>query len=328
MSIEIWNVKSTERLELVVEGEVKWEGKRFQAPRKVQATIVTKQGNDKYFSVEEGDTILLKWKGKELFRGVVFSRIPRGNTLFFEALDMLTYIVRNDDVYVFTNQRADQIVRRICNDFDIPMTSIINTGHVIKSLLITQQTSLYDIILKALKQTREQNGRNYQLYSSEGKLGLRAWPDPSDIWVLETGKTGNIISWEYSTSIEESATRVKMTHEVDGKTTTVTARDNSGASKFGVLQYSENVTEEMNKAQLQRRADNKQKELKGVKKKLQGLIAVGIPDVTSGLPVSVKIDEIGLNKTHWVDSDSHSFHGNKHTMTLDLVEHNRIPEVS
>lgn len=326
--IELWKVKPNERLELIVEGELKWEGKRYQAPRKVQATIVTQQGKESYNSVDEGDTVLFKWKGKELFRGTVFSRIPRANTLFFEALDMLTYLVRNQDVYVFTNQRADQIVNRICRDFSIPMGKISNTRHVIKSLLITQQTSLYDIILKAFKQTRDQNGQNYQLHSRAGKLYLRAWPDPSDIWVLETGSKGNIVSWEYSTSIEETVTRVKMTRESDGKTITAIARDNSGANKFGVLQHTESVSDDLNQAQLQRRADNKQRELRGVQKKIQGIQVVGIPDVTSGMPVSVKISEIKLNKTHWVDSDSHSFQGNKHLMTLDLVEHNRIPGVN
>jgi len=326
--IELWKVKPNERLELVVEGELKWEGKRYQAPRKIQATIVTQQGKESYYSVDEGDTVLFKWKGKELFRGTVFSRIPRANTLFFEALDLLTYLVRNQDVYVFTNQRADQIVQRICRDFSIPMGTIASTRHVIKSLLITQQTSLYDIILKAFKQTRDQNGQNYQLHSRAGKLHLRAWPDPSEIWVLETGEKGNIISWEYSTSIEETATRVKMTRESDGKTITATARDSSGATKFGVLQHTESVSDDLNQAQLQRRADNKQRELRGVQKKLQGIQVVGIPDVTSGMPVSVKIPEIKLNKTHWIDSDSHSFKGNKHLMTLDIVEHNRIPGVN
>ncbi|MBX0319746.1 XkdQ/YqbQ family protein [Shouchella clausii] len=324
--IELWCIKPTERLELVVEGQVTWEGKRYQAPRKIQATIVTKQGNQKYYTVEEGDTVQFKWKGKELFRGTVFSRIPRDNTLFFEAFDMLTYLVRNQDVYVFSNQRADQIIHRICNDFQITKGTIANTGSVLKSLVITQDTSLYDIILKALKQTRSNNGRNFQLYSSGGKLGLRAWPDPSEVWVVEKGV--NLISYEYSTSIEETATRVKLKMQKDDKTYTATARDNAGANKFGVLQYTENVSDDLNQAQLQRRADNKQKELKGVKKKLSGVQAVGIPDVTSGLPVRIVIKDLNINRNYWVDSDSHSFQGSTHKMTLDLVETNKIPEVS
>lgn len=80
---------------------------------------------------------------------------------------MLQYLVKNQDVYVFSNQRADQMIRRIANDFQIPTTLIANTGHTIKSLVIKNDTTLYDIILKALKQTKSQTGRHYQLYSEK-----------------------------------------------------------------------------------------------------------------------------------------------------------------
>lgn len=160
--------------ELVTES-VTLQGQRYQAPRSIQANIITKQGSQTYYRVSEGDTVLFKWKGKELFRGIVFSRTPVEGKLTFTAYDMLQYLVKNQDVYVFSKQRADQILRRIGADFQIPMTSIANTGHVIKSLVFKNDTSLYDMILKALKETKRQTGRNYQIYSAKGKMGLRAW---------------------------------------------------------------------------------------------------------------------------------------------------------
>lgn len=154
---------------------------------------------------------------------------------------------------MFSNQRADQIIRRIASDFQIPTTSIANTGHTIKSLVIKNDTTLYDIILKALKQTKSQTGRHYQLYSEKGKLGLRAWPDPSEVWVLETGV--NITGYQYSTSINDTATRVVLRRQKDNKTYKASAKDSSGLNKYGVLQYTETVTDDINQAQLQRRAD-------------------------------------------------------------------------
>lgn len=252
MMIELFVIKDTEWLELVAES-VSLEGHRFQAPRSIEATIVTKQGDQTYYSVTEGDTVLFKWKGKELFRGTVFARTPDEHTLAFSAYDMLQYLVKNQDVYVFSNQRADQMIRRIANDFQIPTASIANTGHTIKSLVIKNDTTLYDIILKALKQTKSQTGRNYQLYSEKGKLGLRAWPDPSEVWVLETGV--NITGYQYSTSINDTATRVVLRRQKDNKTYKASAKDSSGLNKYGVLQYTETVTDEINQAQLQQRAD-------------------------------------------------------------------------
>lgn len=323
MMIELFVIKDTEWLELVAES-VSLEGHRYQAPRSIEATIVVKQGDQTYYSVTEGDTVLFKWKGKELFRGIVFARTPDEHTLAFSAYDMLQYLVKNQDVYVFSNQRADQMIRRIANDFQIPTTSIANTGHTIKSLVIKNDTTLYDIILKALKQTKSQTGRHYQLYSEKGKLGLRAWPDPSEVWVLETGV--NITGYQYSTSINDTATRVVLRRQKDNKTYKASAKDSSGLNKYGVLQYTETVTDDINQAQLQQRADVRLAEKKGVKKELKNIQAVGLPEVQSGLPVYISIPEAGVKKTYWVDSDRHEFKGTKHTMTIDVVEKNTMPE--
>lgn len=323
MMIELFVIKDTEWFELVAES-VSLEGHRYQAPRSIEATIVIKQGDQTYYSVTEGDTVLFKWKGKELFRGIVFARTPDEHTLAFSAYDMLQYLVKNQDVYVFSNQRADQMIRRIANDFQIPTTSIANTGHTIKSLVIKNDTTLYDIILKALKQTKSQTGRHYQLYSEKGKLGLRAWPDPSEVWVLETGV--NITGYQYSTSINDTATRVVLRRQKDNKTYKASAKDSSGLNKYGVLQYTETVTDDINQAQLQQRADVRLAEKKGVKKELKNIQAVGIPEVQSGLPVYISIPEAGIKKTYWVDTDRHEFKGTKHTMTIDVVEKNTMPE--
>ncbi|AEP90398.1 conserved hypothetical protein [Bacillus subtilis subsp. subtilis str. RO-NN-1] len=323
MMIELFVIKDTEWLELVAES-VSLEGHRYQAPRSIEATIVTKQGDQTYYSVSEGDTVLFKWKGKELFRGIVFARTPDEHTLAFSAYDMLQYLVKNQDMYVFSNQRADQIIRRITSDFQIPTTSIANTGHTIKSLVIKNDTTLYDIILKALKQTKSQTGRHYQLYSEKGKLGLRAWPDPSEVWVLETGV--NITGYQYSTSINDTATRVVLRRQKDNKTYKASAKDSSALNKYGVLQYTETVTDDINQAQLQQRADVRLAEKKGVKKELKNIQAVGIPEVQSGLPVYISIPEAGIKKTYWVDTDRHEFKGTKHTMTIDVVEKNTMPE--
>ncbi len=109
------------------------------------------------------------------------------------------------------------------------------------------------MILKALKQTKKQTGHNYQLYASKGKLCLRAWPDPSEVWVLETGV--NITGFQYSTSINETATKVKLRRQKDNKTYTATAKDNSGINKYGVLQYVETVSDNINQARLQQTSE-------------------------------------------------------------------------
>lgn len=321
--IELFVIKESEWYELVTES-VTLEGERYQAPRSIEASIVIKQGSHKYYSVQEGDTVLFKWKGKELFRGIVFSRVPKEYTLTFKAYDMLQYLVKNQDVYVFSNKTAADIVKRIANDFQIPKGAITSTGHTIKSLVFKDNTSLYDIILKALRETKKQTGKNYRLYAEKGKLCLRAWPEPEDIWVLETGV--NITDYAYSTSIDETATRVKLRKQKDNKTYTASASDEAGMKRYGILQYTETVSDDINEAQLRDRAKKIQAEKKGVKKELKSVQALGIPEVQSGLPVYISIPEAGIKETYWVDKDKHDFAGTKHVMTIDVVAKNTIPE--
>lgn len=331
--IELFAIRSGTMYELVTES-VTLQGQRYQAPRSIQANIITKQGSQTYYRVSEGDTVLFKWKGKELFRGIVFSRTPVEGKLTFTAYDMLQYLVKNQDVYVFSNQRADQILRRIGADFQIPMTSIANTGHVMKSLVFKNDTSLYDIILKALKETKRQTGRNYQIYSAKGKMGLRAWPDPEDVWVIESGV--NLIGYQYSTSIEETATRVKMRTSVDEQSKNkkkgsksdivVIEQDKAGQSQYGILQHVETVTGQINQPQLQKRAKVRLAEKKGVKQEVKSIQALGIPELQSGLPIYLKIPEFNIKKTYWIDQDKHEFNGVKHTMTIDVVEKNSMPK--
>lgn len=117
--IELFVIKESEWYELVTES-VTLEGERYQAPRSIEASIVIKQGSHKYYSVQEGATVLFKWKGKELFRGIVFSRVPKEYTLTFKAYDMLQYLVKNQDVYVFSNKRPLTLSNELRTIFKFP----------------------------------------------------------------------------------------------------------------------------------------------------------------------------------------------------------------
>ncbi|MCP1461948.1 phage protein D [Bacillus amyloliquefaciens] len=88
----------------------------------------------------------------------------------------------------------------------------------------------------------------------------------------------------------------------------------------------ETVSGNINQAQLQQRANVLQSQKKGVKKELKSIQAIGIPDLQSGLPVYISIPEVGVKKKYWIDSDKHEFKGSSHTMRIDVVEKNTIPD--
>lgn len=322
--IELFLLKPKEMLQIPTES-VKWSGARYSAARKVEAQILWKKGPGRaVVKVVEGDTVLFKWKGKELFRGTVFNKTKtKSGLMSITAYDMLQYLLLNKDVYVFTKKRADEIAKRIMKDFEIPYTTIPNTGHVIKSHVFTNETTLYDIILKGLITTKKQSGKLFYLQSRKGKVQLVEVKSNKNPWIIETGV--NLIDYIYSTSIDDTATRVKLVAGEEKKQITAVVTDDSGKKKYGVIQHFEKVADKVNKAQLQTRAKNKLKEKKGIKKELS-VDALGIPSLVSNQVVRVSDKDLGLNRNFFIDNDVHEFSGKKHTMSLKLIEKNDLPE--
>ncbi|WP_153732527.1 XkdQ/YqbQ family protein [Sporosarcina obsidiansis] len=324
--IELFLVKPDEVTEIPTES-ITWSGKRYSAARKIEARILIAPGTGrKVVRVEEGDTVLFKWFKEELFRGIVFGKNrTKGGMMTVIAYDIMQYLLINKTVRVFTKKRVDQIATALMKEFEIPIGSIVNTGHVMKVRTYKNETSLYDIILDGMIETLKSTSKRFRMYSQKGKFMLRPLALPDDIWVLETGV--NIEDYSYSTSIEETATQVTMVAGEEKKQISVTVKDEEGKKKFGVLQYYEKVTDKVNKAQLKNRADQALKRKKGIQKELS-IEARGNAGLVSGEPVRVIEKDLDINKIFYVDNDTHNFFGNRHTMSLKLIENNDIAEVS
>lgn len=322
--IELFLLKPGEMIEVPTESIV-WSGTRYKAARKIDALIM--KGTNYYhdvIDVRNGDTLLFKWKKKELFRGTVFNASEtKGGLVSVTAYDRLQYLILNRDVYVFTKQRADQIAVRIFKDFEIPYGNIPNTGHVIKSQIHTSEAMLYDMILASLIATEKSNKKRYYLRSVKGKVHLNQVIKPTSWWVLETGV--NIIDYSYNTSIEETATRVKLVAGEEKRQITAVATDAGGKKSYGVLQYFEKVTDKVNQAQLNQRAKNSLSKKKGIKKDFS-LEALGIPELISNEAVKVIEKDLSIDRIYYIDADTHTFIGNSHKMNLEMIEDNDMPE--
>jgi cell wall-associated NlpC family hydrolase len=325
--MELFLVKPDQMLEIPT-ASITWSGQRFQAARKIDATIFyDRTGYHNPPEVIEGDMVLFKWKGVELFRGTVMDRSrSKSGLLSITAYDLLQYFLLNKEVYgaSFAGKRLDEVANRICKDFGIPHSAFPNTTHKIKTLLVDTETALYDILLRGMIQTHKATKKRFSIYSRLGKVHLGELKKADIQWILEFGH--NLSDYNYSTSIQETATKVKMVSGEGKSLITVTVIDEAGKKQFGTLQHYEKVTETLNEAKLKERAKKTLQEKKGQKKTLD-IEAIGIETVTSNLAIYVKIPEIRTAKTFFVDTDTHTFSGSKHTMSLKLIEENEYPEI-
>ncbi|GAK11405.1 hypothetical protein [Geomicrobium sp. JCM 19039] len=311
-------IRGNEMTELPTES-ITWSGQRYHAARKLEARVYYRQ-------VRMGDTLLFKWYDNEVFRGTVFTTsLTKDMVLSVTAYDMLQYLMLNKDVYVFNNRNLSQIFIRICNDKSIPYSVIEGSRYVIKSLSFVNETSLYDMVLKAMIETEKHTGVKYRLESRRGKAQLLPPSSAPRMHVLETGR--NIEDFTLTSSIEETATQVKLvTGEEDDQKTSI-VRDDEGRSRYGVLQHFEKVTEDLNQAQLDHRANTILRKRRGRKETLD-LEGLGHREIYSGRPVHVTIDNPSTDKKMIVDDDMHTFEGNSHRMSISVIDDDEFPEVN
>ena len=96
------------------------------------------------------------------------------------------------------------------------------------------------------------------------------------------------------------------------------ASDPALEQKIGIMQEVDTPDESLNSAQINALAKSMLQEKKTPQRTLSLNNLLGIPDVIAGVGVFIIIPHIAINRTLYVDSDSHTFKDNLHTMSLDL----------
>ncbi len=308
---------------LLVE-RVTWSGDVTQAARKLDVSLVnTADGRTQAMRIEHGKELRLLYDGRELFRGGVFAhRIDDHGMMTVTAYDENTYLTRNYDTRKFTKMTASAIVRRLCNDFGIPVGSIADTGYVIPKLVLRDK-SIWDMMTIALTYSRKQTGRRFFIYSREGRLHLSERKDVVVRWVLENGR--NITSASYSQSIEDMRTQVKVIGgDPEKKPIIATVKNDALIQRFGIMQHLENVDPDMTRSQVEQRAKQLLAELGTIDDDAQ-VDALGNPEVVAGAAVYVHEQMTGIVGGFYVSTDLHTFANGNHTMSLTLSATDDLP---
>lgn len=325
--MEIFLVKQSSTVDVTSLIEtVEWGGSKTKAPREIRLNLVhTNRGLHQSVPMSEGEGIIFRWNKVELFRGIIFgSDLNKSARRSLLVYDLLIYMARNKDIYLFTKKRADEIFKKLCGDFGIPVGTVANTGYVIPYRLYDGD-SLWDMNITALNLTKKQTGQKFKIIAKEGKAHLVKMSEQLRKWVIESGV--NLVDYSFSSSIEETVTKVKLRAGEEKKTIIATAQNDSLMKQFGVLQYYESVGEKLTKAELDARAKAILDKQGKVNYKFQLTDILGIPDVTTGSAVYVIVPDLGIKKAYYVEEDKHTFKGQNHRMSLTLVETNDIPEI-
>ncbi len=296
---------------------VKWKGRKGSASRTLTATLIDDDGYKHARSgidVEQGYQCIFSYSGTELFRGIIMSSTQSNKKkMNITAYDCGIYLSNNKDTFSYENKTASDIFKDCCTRFGLQVGSVAKCSYRIPELT-KPKTTAFDVICDALSLDFDATGIRHYITSEKGSLSLITRRDNIKQWVIEVGQ--NLESYTYSKSIEDIKTRVKM---VSKEGTTVAEKSNSGMEKkIGIFQEVDTPDESLTTAQVKDLIDSILSE-KGTPERTLSLDAVGIPDVVSGIGVFIIIPELGLSRTFYVDSDTHTFADNMHTMNLKLT---------
>lgn len=283
---------------------------RKDTPGKLEFYVIW----DSKLKIEEGNPVKLTVKKTVMFYGFIFTfSHTKSNIVKITAYDQIRYLL-NKDTYYFKANTAAAIIKMIAKDYGITTGTIEETGYKIPARLMDNKT-LLDMIQDSLEITLTNNRTLFCLYDKAGKLTLKQSVNMK-IGLLIDAETAE--NFDYSSTIDSGVYNViKLLHDDDGTRTAYVAQDKTTQKKWGSLQYFEKIDEKTN-------ANNKAKTLLALyntkNKSLTIRNVIGDVRVRAGCMVLVRLTLHDMKISNWmlVESCTHHFSNNQHTMTLKL----------
>lgn len=271
---------------------------------------------DSKFPIVEGNAVTLTVDGTKLFFGFVFTRkVSKDGWVEYTVYDQLRYL-KNKDTRVIKKKRADQIIKKIANDYGLKCGTLANTSYTMS--MVEDNVTLFDCIQDALDNTTMQKGTMFVLYDKVGKLTLTKISSMKVNACLIDAETGR--DFTYTTSIDnEVYNQIKLIYENKdkGKYEIYMSKHTKNINKWGVLQFVEKIDvpdigKLKSKCLLQfYNRVNKTLSIEGV---------IGNPKVRAGSMVPVNLNLNGLKVASYmiVEKVTHRISNNQHIMDLDV----------
>lgn len=297
----------------VLEG-IQWKTKRRGEAASLTFTCV----KDELLSFQEGSEVTFRYGDKDVFSGYIFEKHRNKDQLIEVTCYDRTRYLRNKENYLFSNVRADQVLTRIAQDFDLQLGEVENTQYVIPKFSRSNST-LWDTIEEALGITKEVTGVMYTMYDDFGKICLKSVHNMDSKCLIDSDTAED---FDYTTSIDKNTANYIVVKVKDSNTPIVekSEGENGTIKKWGLLQYDcESTTVEY--------AKQKAKALLKMRNKVTKSLgingALGDINVRAGCGIYISLnlgDSKPENKRMVVIEANHTFENGHHSMDLTLID--------
>lgn len=237
------------------------------------------------------------------------------------AYNQIFYLSKNRDTYIYSGKTATQVINTICNDYELQIGNICDTGIIIEAR-IEEGKTLLDIIETALERTREISGVEYCFYDDCGKLYLKPLSDMELTTVFSD--ENNIEDFSYETSISQNTyntIKIFKKERSENAHLAYETKNDDNIKKWGRLQYYEKVDKDMNQAQIEALCQGIFNKNGDVTKKLKIVAYTDDFSIRGGSSVFIDMkdfSEISITDFKVVEKSQHIFNDNEHKVKLDI----------
>ena len=297
---------------------VTWSGTDNQASREITFTLPSNPYDKDFgaYNIKLGDIVTLSDDENKLFVGVVTSRERSAaiGTASYTARDYMHYLLRSQITKIYKKKTAEEITKSICKQVGVSVGSLAKTGINIKKM-VCDGCSMYDVIIRAYRKAKAKNNKKYMPIMEGKKLSVIEKNVSSGITL---DSTQDILEASYTDSTDNMVNKIIIVNSKKKKKGE--EKNAKQLNKYGTYQG----------VYTKKKGENAHKEAKAL---LVGITeeatieAIGNVNAIAGRSIKIKEPAVGLTGTFYISSDSHTFSNGIHTMSLELVEKNKMESV-
>lgn len=268
--------------------------------------------------INEADIILLYENSKKIYEGIVIDITQTEYTTDVNVFDFGWYLNQNQDVFQFNNP-VSQCIRKILNDYEVPIGSIINIPQNYKGI---NKGNLNIIIEELMEYATKNNGIKYFWQMRNGKFYLEKENDnviiyKSSLFGSNIDITKLMSNPQVTKSIANLKNAVKVVNEEQNSINVFAYRENSNSiKKYGKIQLLERISAE-NKNNAANIANNKLKLLNKVENTLSVELP-GVIDCKANKVLQFDEDIINIKGKFRVKQCNHIIQSPSYLMALEL----------
>lgn len=267
----------------------------------------------------EGNNVKLIVDDIKMFNGYIFSKSrTKEQIITVTAYDQTRYL-KNSETLKYENKKASDVIKMIAEDYKLKIGEIEDTGYLIPSR-IEDNASLWDIILNALDITNINTSKLYIFYDDFGSLTLKSI-DKMILPMVLVSDSATMLDFNYTTDIDnDTYNKVKLYRDNEKKREVFVAQDSLSQMKWGILQYTQEISEHYSEAKIKQITDLLLKQKNRVNRTLS-IEDIGDLSVRAGCTLHVKINDAGesIDGMLVIEQCTHTFKNNEHTMKLNLI---------